>query len=527
MATAFTSYNFKASPAASAQALRTLPDRLSDIFNVKDWGAIGDGVADDTAAIQAAINAAYTTLSGLRGRIVFFPPGLYRIGTPPLYMGNGNIVGSKGLIRIAGSGRDATVITGSYDGGALCISNSGGANALCALEHLSIKNLSTNSSSSCFVLQYADIEFYIDNCGFSGFSGAYVTATASIFGASVRNCIFECIVPIGAANSSSPGPIVGSYGLAFQQGAIVNCRSIGFDKGFWLYAPNSITFGISAYSNSAYRCNTGMYGISADIHANHFDCCTYGIHAASGNSQFAGNVMVGSGPCDPLPINGMTWNVAGANLVEVTTSSTHNITNGKSVHLIGVDPIAFVPSANRGVYDPTNGIVTATVTASNKFTYPGPISSPGSFNSGQWTYPSVNSFLIDGSSGQMFAANALLASTSGVNIDFYGHYEAQIVVSTFMAMHAPYGWRHQIIPALFGGQGFWEFINCNPPPAPWVVMPYDNGYPNGMVTIPLVEGCERTIIDGQTQNSFGGVVTGGSNNHYKIRYDGTNWLRVA
>jgi len=41
-------------------------------FNVLDYGAVGDGVADDTAAIQAAVDAA-------DGDYVFFPNGTYRI----------------------------------------------------------------------------------------------------------------------------------------------------------------------------------------------------------------------------------------------------------------------------------------------------------------------------------------------------------------------------------------------------------------------------------------------------------------
>lgn len=60
-------------------------------FNVRDFGAVGDGVADDTAAIQAAIDAASGGPAGAEpsplrvavGR-VYFPAGSYKTTTAPL-----------------------------------------------------------------------------------------------------------------------------------------------------------------------------------------------------------------------------------------------------------------------------------------------------------------------------------------------------------------------------------------------------------------------------------------------------------
>lgn len=44
------------------------------VFNVKAYGAVGDGVADDTSAIDAAVRAAPAN-----GGIVYFPPGRYLV----------------------------------------------------------------------------------------------------------------------------------------------------------------------------------------------------------------------------------------------------------------------------------------------------------------------------------------------------------------------------------------------------------------------------------------------------------------
>src|SRR5215831_12857503 len=90
MTTPFTTYSFSAT-APTPHFPRTTPDRLNDVFNVKDFGAVGDGKTDDTAAIRAAIVYAYSqnqVSSASGGGIVFFPPGVYYIGSPPLDVSN-------------------------------------------------------------------------------------------------------------------------------------------------------------------------------------------------------------------------------------------------------------------------------------------------------------------------------------------------------------------------------------------------------------------------------------------------------
>jgi hypothetical protein len=51
-------------------------------INVKDFGAVGDGVSDDTAAIQLAINTAKGAgLKGISNKAVFIPGGIYIISS--------------------------------------------------------------------------------------------------------------------------------------------------------------------------------------------------------------------------------------------------------------------------------------------------------------------------------------------------------------------------------------------------------------------------------------------------------------
>jgi len=89
------------SPLAAAVA-RNIRLKLAEFVSVKDFGAVGDGVADDTAAIQACIDAVGALMDG----VVFFPTGKYRI-TTSLNLTNGRV-----SLKGSSSNRDDSVIIG-------------------------------------------------------------------------------------------------------------------------------------------------------------------------------------------------------------------------------------------------------------------------------------------------------------------------------------------------------------------------------------------------------------------------------
>jgi hypothetical protein len=117
-ASADTNFTGFAFPATGAPTPRTMPDRIADVFNVKEFGAVGDGLADDTAKIQACIDAAFGPASSPHGGVyprytqnkaVFFPNGNYKISSPIVFTG---VMGA----RIFGANRFSTFIENAAGG---------------------------------------------------------------------------------------------------------------------------------------------------------------------------------------------------------------------------------------------------------------------------------------------------------------------------------------------------------------------------------------------------------------------------
>ena len=89
---------------------RTVEDKLSERLSARDFGATGNGVADDGPALQAAMNAAAAS-----GKFLDIGEGTYRTTIPLTLPGAAAGLSMRGAILYAGEGGEAALTLG--DGG--------------------------------------------------------------------------------------------------------------------------------------------------------------------------------------------------------------------------------------------------------------------------------------------------------------------------------------------------------------------------------------------------------------------------
>ncbi|HYD31865.1 MAG TPA: glycosyl hydrolase family 28-related protein [Azospirillaceae bacterium] len=94
-------------PSGSGAVSRPIADKLRDLVSVRDFGAVGDGITDDTTAFQAALTASSS---------VFVPTGVYRI-TNTITVGFGKTLagaGNTAIIRAASAAFNVIDLPDSY-----------------------------------------------------------------------------------------------------------------------------------------------------------------------------------------------------------------------------------------------------------------------------------------------------------------------------------------------------------------------------------------------------------------------------
>lgn len=215
---AFTTYAF---PATGTPTSRTLPARLAEIKDVRDFGAKGDGVTDDWAAIMAAFNA---VVGSNRGTI-YFPPGTYLVSQSIAF----NTTLNNGVTSLWQGELGLSVITGNFNDFVMSRAGNGNDGALnIVIENLTIINTHATGGG----IRFGDLDGgAIRNCVVTANRAITTLGDDSLPGFGSFECSFENLALSPGANVS------GSYGLAnTANGVVANCRIIGFETGIQAFA---------------------------------------------------------------------------------------------------------------------------------------------------------------------------------------------------------------------------------------------------------------------------------------------------
>jgi hypothetical protein len=116
--------------ATGSTTARTLANRFADVVNVKDFGAVGDGVTDDTAAINSAIAAS---------RTIYFPSGAYRLTSTVVI---------ERTVRLVGAGSHTSFISIDHSGNGIVFQPTGAGTSNVFLSTCSIVDLTVSRPTS-------------------------------------------------------------------------------------------------------------------------------------------------------------------------------------------------------------------------------------------------------------------------------------------------------------------------------------------------------------------------------------------
>ena len=211
---------------AGSSTERNVQLKLQESVSVKDFGAIGDGVTDDTAAIQAAIDSGTKT--------IFFPRGIYFVGTQ-LTVGS-----ASPLAQFVGDGYLSSEIKCAVSGVNIFLERAN-------VEFFGLRFIPAPSAvnpiavKSALPTNFADCDVWFRECWLD--TGIYIAHQVVGRGSQFDSCILKCttVMEITAPNpynysgsSASQPPEAG-----MRRYRVTDCDIDGVDT--LIKAPNNTT----------------------------------------------------------------------------------------------------------------------------------------------------------------------------------------------------------------------------------------------------------------------------------------------
>lgn len=261
--------------AGTGAVARTIDSKLKDVVSVKDFGAVGDGVTNDTAAIQAAADYCVANQRSLH-----FPAGFYLVRQRIRFTGAANIaITGEGLCN---SRIHLYSLTGTDAGAAVSISDNAAQVTVRGLYFTVDQN--SISRNCCLGIEKAS-SIFITDCFFGG--ALYNLNLRGVIDSGIDNCSFENASNSGilfddnTGNIWSPSnPSIWTFGTArvsvnnciivTNGGGTNNSNAFTFNGVTLTKALQTIFTGCQFYGNT----DTNAYLLAAQD--THFIGCHFG-----------------------------------------------------------------------------------------------------------------------------------------------------------------------------------------------------------------------------------------------------------